>query len=207
SAPTTQSAQSARTKAKPRTEPVVGQSSAPQKAARTVTVAAGTTIPAELETPVATDKNHVGDPVVLQTTRAVEVDGVVVIPTGSTVRGTVTGLKAAGRMRGASELTIRFTEIAVAGGRSYPVTCEAFRTVEKGDGKQSAAEIGGAAAVGGVLGGVLGGKHDVLKGAAIGAAVGTGVAAAKKGTQISLPAGTSITVQLTAPIVVSDVES
>jgi hypothetical protein len=170
-----------------------------------VTLPAGTAISATLVTAVATDKNHVGDAVTLRVTEPVRAGGVVVVPVGSIVHGTITHLRTAGRMKGASELTIRFTEVELAGGKRLPVTCEAFRLVQKGDGRETAAEIGGGAAVGGVLGGVIGGKDDVLKGAAIGAAVGTGVAAATKGNQIVLAAGRSLPVRLTAPVVVHNV--
>lgn len=168
-----------------------------------VTVSAGTSVPAQLVAAVSTDKSQVGDPVQLRTTESVRVNGAVVIPSGSTVHGTVTECRSAGRVKGASEITIRFTEVELASGKRYSITAEAFQAVQKGDGKETAAEIGGAAAVGGVLGGVLGGKHDVLKGAAIGAAVGTGVAVATKGEQITLPAGRTFDVQLTAPLVIT----
>lgn len=167
-----------------------------------VTLPAGTAITGTLQSTIATDKVQVGEPVSLRVTQDVRSAGVVVVPAGSTVRGTVTHAQAAGRMKGAAELTIRFTEVLLASGASYPVTCEAFRVVSRGDGRESAAEIGGGAAVGGVLGGVIGGKDDVLKGAAIGAAVGTGVAVATKGDQIVLPAGRTIAVKLVSPVVV-----
>lgn len=181
-----------------RTETAPKQSSVQQ-----VTVSAGTSVPTQVVVAVSTDKNQVGDPVQLQVTEAVSVGGTVVIPVGSTVHGTVTACKSAGRVKGASELTIRFTEVELVSGKRYPVTCESFHAVQKGDGKESAAEIGGAAAVGGVLGGVLGGKNDVLKGTAIGAAVGTGVAVVTKGDQITLPVGRTVNVKLTSPLVVT----
>src|SRR5262249_11720609 len=161
-----------------------------------VTVAAGTVIDTQLQTAVATNTNKVGDNVNLQTTESVIVNGVVAIPVGSTVHGTVTELRAAGRIKGASVLTLRFTDVEFSNGRRFPMTCEAFHVEEKGDGKETAAEIGGGSAVGGVLGSVIGGKHSTVKGAAIGAAVGTVVAGATKGTQIQLPVGKSIQVQL-----------
>ncbi len=171
----------------------------------TVTVAAGTSISATLQNTVTTDKAHVGDPVELVTAEAVSVNGSVVMPVGSTVHGTVTQVKAAGRVKGGAEITIRFTAIVLPSGKTIPVTCESLHVAHKGDGKETAAEIGGGSALGGVLGGVLGGKHDVLKGAAIGAAVGTGVAVATKGEQVTLPAGKTIKVRLAAPAVVGGV--
>ncbi len=169
----------------------------------TVTVASGTAISATLQNTVTTDKAHVGDPVELVTAEAVSVNGSVVVPVGSTVRGTVTQVKAAGRVKGGAEITIRFTEIVLPNGKTISVTCESLHVAQSGDGKETAAEIGGGSALGGVLGGVIGsGKHDVLKGAAIGAAVGTGVAVVTKGEQVVLQAGKTITVRLAAPAVV-----
>lgn len=165
-----------------------------------VTIPVGTALYGNLETAVATDKNHVGDPVRIRTSRAVLVDQRALVPAGSAVHGTVTHVRAAGRMKGAAELTVRFTEVELPNGARYPVSCEPLRQVVKGDGRETAAEIGGGAAVGGILGGVIGGGDDVLKGAAVGAAVGTGVAAATKGEQIVLPAGKSITLRLSAPV-------
>jgi hypothetical protein len=100
-------------------------------------------------------------------------------------------------------LTLRFTELELPNGKTYPIECDAYRQVIKGDGKETAAEIGGGAAVGSIIGGVLGGKSGALKGAAIGGAAGTGMAAATKGDQIVLPAGRTLDVQLSAPLTLS----
>ena len=164
-----------------------------------MTLAVGTVLEGTLQTTVSSDKSHVGDVVTMRTTEPVSFGGRTVVPVGSSVHGTVTHVQAAGRLKGAAELTVRFTELEVQGAR-VAITCEPLRRVVKGDGRETAAEIGGAGAVGGVLGGVIGGdKADVLKGAAIGAAVGTGVAAATKGDAIVLAAGKSVTVTLSAP--------
>lgn len=187
-----------------RPESRAGQSSkATPRQVQPVTLAAGTAVEARLESAVATDKNRVGDPVVLRTTESVVTNGRTAVPAGSVVHGTVTHVRAAGRVKGAAELTVRFTELELPNGQRFAITCEPYRQAAKGDGKESAAEIGGGAAVGGVLGGVLGGKDDVLKGAAIGAAVGTGVAVATKGEQIVLPAGRTLRVRLASPVTLS----
>jgi len=170
-----------------------------QASVQPVTLPVGTALKGALETTVATDKNQVGDPVRFRTTEPLTANGHTVVGAGARVLGTVTYVRAAGRMKGAAELTIRFTELELASGQRLPITCEPFRQVVKGDGKETAAEIGGGAAAGGILGGALGGKGGALKGVAIGAAVGTGVAAGTKGDQIVLPAGQSISVRLSAP--------
>jgi hypothetical protein len=168
-----------------------------------VTLAVGTTFSATLQTPIATNKNQVGDAVTLQTSDPVVVAGKTVVPAGSVIHGEVTHVRDAGRIKGASELTLRFTELELPNGKTYPIECDAYRQVIKGDGKETAAEIGGGAAVGSIIGGVLGGKSGALKGAAIGGAAGTGMAAATKGDQIVLPAGRTLDVQLSAPLTLS----
>jgi len=163
-------------------------------------MAAGTVLSAVLQNTVDTGKTTVGQRVTLHTTVPIQVTEAVAVPAGSLVHATVTHVKNAGRMKGGAELTLRFNEIALTNGKTYEITCEPLRMVSKGDGKETAAEIGGGAAAGGLLGGVIGGKNDVLKGAAIGAAVGTGVAVATKGDQIVLPAGKTLDIRLTAPL-------
>ena len=168
-----------------------------------VTLAVGTTFSASLQTPIATNKNQVGDAVTLQTTDPVVVAGKTVVPAGSVIHGEVTHVRDAGRIKGAAELTLRFTELELPNGKTYPIEADPYRQVIKGDGKQTAAEIGGGAAVGSIVGGILGGKSGALKGAAIGGAAGTGVAAATKGEQIVLPAGQALDIQLSAPLTLS----
>ena len=171
--------------------------------AETHTLPAGTTLVASLHTTIDTGKNHVGDPIRLTTVESERVDGVAVVPAGSTIRGQVTHIDPAGRIAGGAELTLRFTELVLPNGKSYAISAEPLRLKGKGEGKNSALEIGGGAVAGGVLGGILGGKGSVGKGAAAGAVVGTGVAVATKGKQIVLPAGQKIRVTLESPIQIS----
>lgn len=167
------------------------------------TVASGTVFTAALQSQVATNTSNIGDRIALRVVDPVRVGDGIVIPSGATVNGEVTHVNAAGRVNGAPELTLRFQELVMPDGRRYPIRCEPFRVVGTGDGRESAAEIGGGAAAGGILGGVLGGKDTVLPGAAIGAILGTGVAVATKGDVIVLPAGQKMKVALVAPIEVT----
>lgn len=184
-------------------KPAEARQAAKAKRSTVLTVAAQTSVPASLQSGVDTGKNQVGDRVTLRTTADVRVEGAVAIPAGSTVHGKVTHVKSAGRIKGAAELTLRFHEVVLPNGKTLEMTCEPFRIAGKGDGRESAAEIGGGAAAGGLLGGVLGGKDDILKGAAVGAVVGTGVAVATKGEQIVLPAGQTIRIQLASPLTIA----
>jgi hypothetical protein len=170
---------------------------------KTETLTAGTTFVASLQSTVATDKNKVGDAIALRTIEPVRVNEMEVVPAGATIRGEVTHVDPAGRVAGGAELTLRFTTLETADGKSYAISCVPFRVEGKGDAKESALQIGGGAVAGGIVGGVLGGKKDIGKGAAAGAIIGTGVAVATKGDQIVLPAGQKMKVALDAPVTVT----
>jgi hypothetical protein len=160
---------------------------------RTATLARGTEIVASLDGMVATDRSRVGDQVELHTVQPIALEGDAAIAEGTTIRGTVTRVKAGGRINGAPELALSFTELEVDG-QAYPITTASFEVKGKSDAKESAAEIGGGAVVGGLLKGV--------KGAVVGAAVGTGVAVATKGDQLTLMAGQLIRIHLAQPVTV-----
>lgn len=169
---------------------------------KTETVMAGTTLTAALQNTVDTGKNKVGDRISLRTLDPVRVNEMDVIPAGATVNGEVTHIDPAGRIAGGAELTLRFTELVMPDGKSYPISCQPFRLTGKGEGKSSALQIGGGAVAGGVVGGLLGGKDDIAKGAAAGAILGTGVAVATKGDQIVLPAGQKMKISLTEAVTI-----
>ena len=177
-----------------------GQQSAVAENEKLQTLAAGTNIVAALQSTVDTGKNRVGDKVALRTLEDVRVNEMTVVPAGATINGEVTHIDPAGRIAGGAELTLRFTELVLPGGKSYAISAAPIRMEGKGDAKESALEIGGGAVAGGVVGGILGGKGDIGKGAAAGAVVGTGVAVATKGDQIVLPAGQKMKVSLSEPV-------
>lgn len=160
---------------------------------RTVTLASGTELVASLDGTISTERSRAGDQVVLHTVQPIALEGHAAIPEGAMVRGEVTHLKGGGRIAGAPELALSFTELEIDG-HTYPITTAAFEVKGKSDARESAAEIGGGAVVGGLLKGV--------KGAIVGAAVGTGVAVATKGDQLTLYEGQRIRIRLTQPVTV-----
>ncbi len=165
---------------------------------REITIPAGTHIVAKLDHRVSTRQNDVGDQITLTSTEPIEIDEGVEIPEGVHLEGEITHLEGGGRLGGAPELTLRFTQLAL-GGRTYDITAEPFRVRGKSATGESAAEIGGGAVVGGVVGAIAG---SAVKGAVIGAVLGTGVAVATEGGQIVLPSGTRVRVNLSEPVTV-----
>jgi hypothetical protein len=175
---------------------VITSDSAPRREA---TLPAGTVIIAALDRTVSTKESRIGDAVRLETTEPVWLENEAVIPAGAVIHGEVTHSQDGGRIAGAPELSLRFTELE-ADGEQYRMDARPFRIRGKNDALESAAEIGGGAVAGGILGGVLGGRGGAVKGAVAGAAIGTGVAIATDGDDLVLPTGVKLRVELAAPL-------
>jgi hypothetical protein len=100
-------------------------------------------------------------------------------------------------------VAFRFTSLDVPGDaervsiRTGLVAREAEATKKK-----DAAKIGGGAAAGAVIGGIIGGGDGAAKGAAIGGGAGTGVVLSTRGKEVTLPAGTSVSVKLLEPVTI-----
>jgi hypothetical protein len=125
-------------------------------------------------------------------------NGRVLVPAGSTVRGVVTAVKAAGRVDRVGSLTLSFDRITVRG-RDYDIRGMATQIFESGGIRDEAGTAGIAGGVGAVVGGILGG----VKGAVLGAVIGAGGAiAATEGKDVTLPAGSIIRVRLDSPVTV-----
>jgi hypothetical protein len=179
-----------------------GQQQAIGDKEKSETLTAGTVFATALQNTIDTGKNKVGERVTLRTLEDVRVNEMTVVPAGSTINGEVTHIDPAGRIAGGAELTLRYTELVMPDGKSYPISAAPYRLQGKGDAKESALEVGGGAVAGGIIGGIVGGKGSVGKGAAAGAVVGSGVAVVTKGDQIVLPAGLKMRVALDGPVTI-----
>ena len=116
----------------------------------------------------------------------------VLIPAGSTMRGTVDSVTKAGRIDRKGSLTVTFNQITIRG-RSYPIHATVVDAIESGGIKEELPKIGGAAGIGAVIGGILGGAKGALLGILIG---GGGMVAATEGKDVDLPSGTTLRVRL-----------
>jgi len=166
---------------------------------RDFTLPAGTTLPLELKSPIASDVSEVEDTVRATLRNAVMVDGQEVLPAGTELAGHVTEAERSGRVKGRARLAFRFTSLRYDGERmplrTDPIAQEAEAT--KGE---DATKIGIGAGAGAVIGAVVGGKSGAAKGAAIGGAAGTGAVMATRGKEVRLEPGTDIPVRLAAPL-------
>ena len=129
----------------------------------------------------------------------IEIDGKVAIPKGTRATGTVKDAKAAGRFKGASLLELGLKTVEI-NGKTYDVSTSAPSFSHKGKGKRTAVAVGGGAALGALIGGLAGGGKGAAIGAGVGAGAGTGGAAFTGKADVVLPAETSLTFKLTAPL-------
>ncbi|HSL24344.1 MAG TPA: hypothetical protein VK886_22610 [Vicinamibacterales bacterium] len=166
-----------------------------------MTIPAGTVLPLDLQTTVASDTSSVEDPVRATLRRAVVVKGVEAIPAGSELSGVVTAARRPGRVKGRGHVAFRFNTLR-AGDERIDVRTSVVARTAPATKKRDAATVGIPAAAGAVIGGIAGGGDGAAKGAAIGGAGGTGVVLATRGKEVRLPAGANVSVRLLAPITV-----
>lgn len=180
-----------------------GSSAAPALEYREVTLPAGTILPVELTTSVASDTSHVEDAVRGTLRRTVTAQGIQALPAGTVVTGVVTAAERSARVKGRARIAFRFTAIDPPGdAERLSMRTDTVSRLAEATKKQDAAKIGGGAAGGAIIGGILGGGDGAAKGAAIGGAAGTGVVLSTRGKEIRLAPGTPVSVRLAAPLTV-----
>lgn len=161
---------------------------------REYTIPEGSTLSIALASAVNTATSRVEDPVEATLSSPVSITGVEVLPAGAHLRGIVTAVEPAGKVRGRASVAMRFREVA-ARGETYPLDAR-FSMSAPSTKKQDAMKVGVPAAGAAVVGALLGGK----KGAAVGATVGGGAGAAAvlmtSGKEIVLNRGATLSVKL-----------
>jgi hypothetical protein len=168
---------------------------------RELTIHAGTTLSATLTTPLASDTSKIEDTVRATLRSAVSIDGVELMPTGATITGHVTKALQAAKVKGRALIAFRFNSVDLPSGPEHMSTETITREAASTKGKD-ATKIGVGAGAGAIIGGIVGGGSGAATGAAIGGGAGTATVLATRGDEVSLPAGTPVTVTLTAPLTI-----
>ena len=177
----------------------------------------GTKIVFTLRNSLSTKSNQTGDPFSGLVSRSVRVGDKIVIPQGSVVRGAVAHVERAGRVKGRSELGLRFDQLELPDGQVYQLSASlteleetAKETVSeegqvKGTGskKRDAATVGTGVAIGAIIGAISGGGKGAATGGAIGAGAGTAVVLLTRGKDVELKQGTELAIQLDRPLAVT----
>ena len=157
---------------------------------REYTVPADYALRLSIDTPLSSETAKVEDPVEATLASAVTVDGVEVVPAGSTVRGTVTGVESSGKVKGRASLALQFTTLIVRDER-VPISAR-WSAQAKSTKKRDATKIGIGAGAGAIIGGILGGGKGAATGAAVGGGAGTAMVLTSEGKPIVLSKGEDI---------------
>src|SRR5262249_5457949 len=121
-----------------------------------VTIPAGTVITVRLGETLSSKNSQAGQGFSATVAQPVQVEGNVVIPSGSTARGTVVAAHPLGHFKGAALLEVRLTSVDINGSDTHIQTAAVARSL-KGKGKRSVVMAGGGAGLGAVVGGLAGG--------------------------------------------------
>ena len=155
----------------------------------------GQELDVRLQDTLSSDRNQVEDRFSATTVVDLEVDGRVMYPAGSEMRGVISSVLPAGRVDRKGSMTVSFDQITIDN-RTYPLRGTVTQALESEGVRGEAGRIGAGAGVGAIIGGILGGLKGALAGILIG---GGGVIAATEGKDVELPAGTILRVSLDAP--------
>jgi hypothetical protein len=168
----------------------------------TLTVPAGATFSVRVIDTIDTSKTQTGEQFSATLDSPVYVDDRVAIPAGADVRGRVVSAKSAGKFEGQSDLALDLINVSY-GGHSYGIRTDKWEKAGAGRGKNTAAKVGGGAALGAIIGGLAGGGRGAAIGATAGAGAGAGAQAITHGQQVVVKPETLLTFTLSQPITVT----
>lgn len=185
--------------AAPEPDAVEPEAVEPRRETVALTVPAGTLLEIEFLDTVGSAESASGDDFRARVSRDVVVDGLVAVPAGSQILGTVVEAVPLKKVGGKARLALDFRRLELPSGESVALAAS-FAEMGKSETKRDAATIGGAAAGGAVLGRILAGDKDKKKGtvlgAIIGAAAGTAIASRTEGEEVTIPRGTVLELRL-----------
>jgi hypothetical protein len=180
-------------------------------------VPAGTALMVKLETTLATFSNKAGDPFQARLAQPIVLDGRTIIPAGAVVEGRVTKVDEPRRISGKPTIGILPEALVLPTGERLFLDATLVDTdirgtdvnqegEFKGSGhdRRDQLETGGGTAGGMLIGGLIGGPPGILIGGVVGAG-STGAHWLSKHRSATLPAGTTLTLELNRPLTMTPV--
>lgn len=160
--------------------------------------------------PLSTRQLREGAPLLFTLSEDVVVDGILIIPSGATIHGTVVESKQAGTLTGRPEFILKLASLDLAG-RNYPLYTYQFKLEGTSKTKPTETKVKGGAVIGAVVGGVFSGSAKgtatavgklagMGTGAALGAGVGATVSAVTPGPILTIPAESQLDFYLASPV-------
>ncbi len=175
-----------------------------------VTVLENTLIRVMNNAPLSTRETRERAPLSFLLSEDVVVDGVLIVPRGATVHGTVADTRQAGALTGSAKLVLKLTSLEM-GGRSYPLYTYPLTVEGASKTKPTENKVKGGAVIGAIAGAAFSGSANGAAtatgklagagtGAALGAGVGTAISAATPGPVVTIPAESQMDFYLASPI-------
>jgi hypothetical protein len=170
----------------------------------------GTMISARLTDDISTRTHREGDVFLAQVTDDLRGgDGNVLVPAGTQVVGRVATARASSDSNEEAVLVLAFDALMLEG-EQLPLRATVLDAQVEGDagdsGTRTAAKVATGAAAGAILGQILGrDTRSTVAGAAAGAVAGAGIALTTRDGHAVIPEGSTLRLQLDAPLVVSRV--
>ncbi len=184
---------------------------------RVVSVPAGTLMSAHIDQPISSYGARMGDPIAATLENDVYINDAIAIPAGSQILGQVANVSEAGRLGKHGEIDVRFDSVKLSDGRVIPVHAHIVTKDESGvlkgntytmDVLKGVGIAAGATGVGTLMGTAAGGLlgtvgTGALFGLGVGALGGMGYAVARKGKEVTLPAGSRMSLMIDAPVTIN----
>jgi outer membrane murein-binding lipoprotein Lpp len=166
-----------------------------------LTVPAGTELAIRINQDINVKHTHAGDHFTGEIAEPVSMNGSVVLPRGTPVRGRVDESHRRGHFKGASVLELRLTSMTM-NGNEYALDTHDNVSRKKGKGKRTAGFIGGMTGAGMLIGGIATGGVGLAIGGAAGAGAGTLIAGTTGNRDLNIPAESVVHFRLADPLVV-----
>ncbi len=167
----------------------------PKPTPEAIVIPVGKTISVRLGEALNSKDSQEGETFSATVASPVEVNGHVVIPSGSPASGTVVAAKAMGHFKGGALLQVRLNSVSIHG-HDHAIESSIVSRQLAGKGKRSSIAIGGGAAAGAIIGALAGGGKGAAIGAGAGAGAGTAGAGLTGNKEITLPAESTLSFTL-----------
>lgn len=181
---------------------------------RVVSIPKGTLMSVNMSQPISTYGAHIGDPISATIENDVFVNDAVAIPAGSQVLGQVANVSPAGHLGKHGEVDVRFDSIKLPDGRVVPMNAHIVTKDDSGvlkgdtymmDVAKGVGIAAGATGVGTLMGTAAGSilgsvGTGAVFGLGVGALGGMGYALARKGKEVTLPAGSRMSLVFDTPV-------
>jgi hypothetical protein len=167
-----------------------------------LTLAAGTPVTLRLNSTVGSKVSISGQTFSGTLAHAIVIDGQTIVPADTEFSGKVIEAVPAGHLSSGASLRIALTSFML-NGTEHQIRTTSVARVSQGKGKRTVEMAGGGAAVGALVGALVDGGKGAAIGAALGGGAGTaGSAVTGSNRDIVMPAQSSVTFKLVAPLTV-----